>query len=128
MKKRGFKMRSGNNIPFKKMGSSPLNQIGGLGLIGEMQTASKAATDAGEDFDAQQFMKDKMAKLKGEGGGIGGLVGFAEGRIKNRMGGGSQADMAAAHDELHGKGGGQTAGPNLQPTPLGKKINNLNKR
>ena len=131
MKKRGFKMRSGNNTSFKKMGSSP-NKFSAIphqeNIAKNMKAMMEARKAGGDDFDMKAWTKENLEggmlgtlKNQGEGGegegfgtGIGGIVAGIKGGIAGRKG-----KMAAMHDKLHGKGG-ETTGPDLQPSPLSK--------
>ena len=128
MKKRGFKMRSGSNPPFKEMGGSPHKFAGDVfGQNMFLTTGSKSGDhllrkkekEINKMWDRADKNREKLPEAaRGEGRGgdttsgigteegggkIGGLFG---GKLRNQMG--------------NTLGGDATQGPDLQPTAFNK--------
>jgi|GEM_PF-5063977 len=121
MKKRGFKMKSGNNPEFKEMGSSPHKFLGGFGQT--LKKGFNALTGLGKDGNEAQGVEGTIATGEQKAGLEGGMMSEQMGKaIKN-------SKQGRQHEMLHkmGSGEGGFGGeatrdktPNLQPSAFGK--------
>tara|TARA_R100000306_G_C4371215_1_gene140059 strand:+ start:751 stop:1404 length:654 start_codon:yes stop_codon:yes gene_type:complete len=111
MKKRGFKMKSGNNPEFKEMGSSPHKFLGGFGQT--LKKGFNALTGLGKDGNEAQGAEGAIAtdeqKAALESG-----QGVQLGKDANSKGKLKKIAQILSSDE------GRTMDPDLQPSAFGK--------
>ena len=114
MKKRGFKMKSGNNPSFKEMGSSPMK--GGfldfakkavLGPVGALFGKKDSGDEGAQGVQGTIATDEQKAGLEGGQGGQLGKDANSKGKLK-------KIAQILSSDE------GKTMGPNLQPSAFGK--------